>query len=112
MANPELLPSKVIGEDQVSEEVVNPCCLFAICNAFTVLSNMYSICGFAPCTPTQATCVQQAKKLCRDIMKAVQQLQDKRDMSINECKLTIAIEDPRSRERREALGIEVSMYSS
>ena len=53
--------------------------------------------------------MQQAKKLCRDIMKAVNQLQDKRDMSINECKLTIAIEDPRSRERREALGIEVSM---
>lgn len=40
-------------------------------------------------------------------MKAVNQLQEKRDMSINECKLTIAIEDPRSRERREALGIEV-----
>lgn len=54
--------------------------------------------------------MQQAKKLCRDIMKAVNQLQDKRDMSINECKLTIAIEDPRSRERREALGIEVSMH--
>lgn len=55
--------------------------------------------------------MQQAKKLCRDIMKAVRQLQDKRDMSINECKLTIAIEDPRSRERREALGIEVSMLA-
>ncbi|KAL3163117.1 hypothetical protein ABBQ32_009531 [Trebouxia sp. C0010 RCD-2024] len=68
VASPDLLPSKVIGDDQVSEE--------------------------------------QAKKLCRDIMKAVNQLQDKRDMSINECKLTIAIEDPRSRERREALGIE------
>ncbi len=40
-------------------------------------------------------------------MKAVNQLQEKRDMSINECKLTIAIEDPRSRERREAMGIEV-----
>lgn len=53
--------------------------------------------------------LQQAKKLCRDIMKAVRQLQEKRDMSINECKLTIAIEDPRSRERREALGIEVSL---
>ena len=52
-------------------------------------------------------CSQQAKKLCRDIMKAVDQLQEKRDMSINECKLTIAIEDPRSRERREAMGIEV-----
>ncbi|DBA94845.1 hypothetical protein WJX77_001914 [Trebouxia sp. C0004] len=68
VASPELLPDKVIGDDQVSE--------------------------------------QQAKKLCRDIMKAVNQLQEKRDMSINECKLTIAIEDPRSRERREAMGIE------
>lgn len=55
--------------------------------------------------------MQQAKKLCRDIMKAVRQLQEKRDMSINECKLTIAIEDPRSRERREALGIEVSWHA-
>ena len=44
-------------------------------------------------------------------MKTVRQLQDNRDMSINECKLTIAIEDPRSRERREALGIEVSTQS-
>lgn len=68
VASPDILPDKVIGGDQVTE--------------------------------------QQAKKLCRDIMKAINQLQDKRDMSINECKLTIAIEDPRSRERREAMGIE------
>ena len=72
---------------------------------------MYGIFGIAPATSSQITCVQQAKKLCRDIMKAVRQLQDKRDMSINECKLTIAIEDPRSRERREALGIEVSKHT-
>ena len=54
--------------------------------------------------------LQQAKKLCRQITKIVSQLQEKRDMSINECKLTIAIEDPRARERREAMGIEVCFF--
>lgn len=56
--------------------------------------------------------MQQAKKLCRDIMRAVKQLKDKRDMSLNECKLTIAIEDPRARERRESMGIEVRQLAN
>ncbi len=34
-------------------------------------------------------------------------LKSNRDMSVNEVKLTLAIEDPRARERRESMGIEV-----
>ena len=52
--------------------------------------------------------LQQAKQLCRDITKAIRTLEKQRDMNVNEIKLIIAIEDPRSRERREAMGIEVS----
>lgn len=42
-------------------------------------------------------------------MSAVRQLRQKRDMSINEIKLTLAIEDPTLREKRDYLGIEVSL---
>jgi len=51
--------------------------------------------------------VQEAKKYCREVMSAVKQLREKRDMSINEIKLTLAIEDPTAREKRDYLGIEV-----
>ncbi len=34
-------------------------------------------------------------------------LKSNRDMAFNEIKLTVMIEDPRARERRENLGIEV-----
>ena len=51
--------------------------------------------------------MQDAKRYCREIVAAVRQLRQKRDMSINEIKLTLAIEDPTLRERRDYLGIEV-----
>lgn len=51
--------------------------------------------------------LQDAKKFCRDIMAGVRQLREKRDMSINEVKLTVAIEDPTDRERKAYLGVEV-----
>lgn len=35
-------------------------------------------------------------------------LKEKRDMSLNEVKLTVAIEDPTKREQKEYMGIEVS----
>lgn len=56
--------------------------------------------------------MQDAKAYCREIMGAVRQLRQKRDMSINEIKLTLAIEDPTTREKRDYLGIEVSFESS
>lgn len=52
-------------------------------------------------------CAQDAKAYCREIMGAIRQLRQKRDMSINEIKLTLAIEDPTTREKRDYLGIEV-----
>lgn len=44
-------------------------------------------------------------------MGAIRQLRQKRDMSINEIKLTLAIEDPTAREKRDYLGIEVQKPS-
>lgn len=51
--------------------------------------------------------LQEAKNMCREVMRAIRQLREKRDMSINEIKLTLAIEDPTAREKRDYLGIEV-----
>lgn len=48
---------------------------------------------------------EEAKKYCREVLATLQQLKDTRDMSFNECKLVISIEDPRARERR-TMGIE------
>ena len=50
---------------------------------------------------------QEAKALCREIVGFLKLLKKTRDMSVNECKLIIAIEDPRATERRN-VGIEVS----
>jgi hypothetical protein len=44
---------------------------------------------------------------CRDIVDILQTLKRTRDMSVQEARLIIAIEDPRTRERR-SVGIEVS----
>ncbi len=38
-------------------------------------------------------------------------LKEKRDMSLNEVKLTVAIEDPTKREQKEYMGIEVALTS-
>lgn len=43
---------------------------------------------------------EQAKTYCREVVNALKLLKQKRDMSVNEVKLTVAIEDPRARERR------------
>ena len=44
--------------------------------------------------------------MCREIVKIARVLATKRDMGLNELKLTIAVEDPRVKERR-SMGIEV-----
>ncbi len=46
-----------------------------------------------------------AKAFCRDIVGVLKTLQETRDMSVNEIRLTVAIEDPRARERR-GMGVE------
>ena len=48
-----------------------------------------------------------AKRLCREMVNVLKLLKQKRDMSVNEVRLTVAIEDPRARERR-LMGIEDS----
>lgn len=49
---------------------------------------------------------EAAKAMCREIVREVKRLKELRDMSLNEVRLTVAIEDPRARERR-LMGIEV-----
>lgn len=48
---------------------------------------------------------ERAKEYCRAILETLKTLKDTRDMTMNEVKLIVAIEDPRTRERRK-LGIE------
>lgn len=48
---------------------------------------------------------ETAKQYCRDIVDTLKLLRTTRDMSVNEARLIIAIEDPRAKERR-AMGIE------
>lgn len=55
-----------------------------------------------------APCLQDAKRMCREIVKIARVLSTKRDMGLNELKLTVAVEDPRVKERR-SMGIEVSL---
>lgn len=43
---------------------------------------------------------EEARAYCREIVNALKLLKQNRDMSVNEIRLTVAIEDPRSRERR------------
>jgi hypothetical protein len=44
--------------------------------------------------------------MCREVVAILRRLKEQRDMSLNEVRLTVAIEDPRARERR-LMGIEV-----
>ncbi len=50
---------------------------------------------------------QTAKAYCREVVRILRTLKAKRDMSVNEARLIVSIEDPRTREQRQ-LGIEVS----
>lgn len=52
-----------------------------------------------------------AKRYCQEIVNGLKLLKQKRDMSVNEIRLTIAIEDPRARERR-LMGVEDSSGAS
>lgn len=48
---------------------------------------------------------EQAKAYCREVVRILRTLKAKRDMTVNEARLIVAIEDPRTREQRQ-LGIE------
>ena len=56
---------------------------------------------------SRACCSQEARIYCQEIRDTIKILKSNRDMAFNEIKLTVMIEDPRARERRENLGIEV-----
>jgi len=51
---------------------------------------------------------QEAREYCGQVRDIIKLLKGNRDMAFNEIKLTVMIEDPRVRERRETLGIEES----
>lgn len=64
-----------------------------------------------PCPPhPPPSCItsQTAKSYCREVVRILRILKAKRDMSVNEARLIVSIEDPRTREQRQ-LGIEVSL---
>lgn len=50
---------------------------------------------------------EEAKRMCREVVAVLKRLKQQRDMSLNEVRLTVAIEDPRARERR-LMGMEDS----
>jgi len=54
----------------------------------------------------QRVAAQDAKRYCREVVRILKLLKQTRDMTINEVKLTLAIEDPSQREQREYLGVE------
>ncbi len=51
--------------------------------------------------------LQDAKAYCREVVRILRTLKAKRDMSVNEARLIVSIEDPRTREKRQ-MGIEAS----
>jgi hypothetical protein len=53
-----------------------------------------------------AVAAQNAKAMCREVVRILRTLKAKRDMTVNEARLIVSIEDPRTREQRQ-LGIEV-----
>jgi hypothetical protein len=54
------------------------------------------------------TAAQNAKAMCREVVRILRTLKAKRDMTVNEARLIVSIEDPRTREQRQ-LGIEVCL---
>ncbi|KAK9864819.1 hypothetical protein WJX84_008403 [Apatococcus fuscideae] len=52
---------------------------------------------------------EDAKRMCREIVRVARLLASKRDMGLNELKLIVAVEDPRVKERR-SMGIEEGDY--
>jgi len=50
---------------------------------------------------------EEEKKQVQIVFDTVEKLKEKRDMTFNEVKLTLMIEDPRDAERRKEMGIEV-----
>ena len=53
--------------------------------------------------------MQDAKRYCREVVRIVRTLKEKRDMALNEVKLTLAIEDPTTRDQRNYMGVEVRL---
>ena len=51
--------------------------------------------------------LQDVKRLCSEVLQKVKLLKRNRDMTLNEIKLTLAIEDPNAREQRTFMNIEV-----
>ncbi|KAK9802657.1 hypothetical protein WJX73_001358 [Symbiochloris irregularis] len=55
---------------------------------------------------------EDVKRFCRDISQKVKLLKSRRDMTVNEVKLTLAIEDPNVREQRTFMSVEHSSGAS
>ncbi len=54
-----------------------------------------------PCAGRRGRCAQAARTYCREIFEVLRTLKGTRDMSVNEVKLVVSIEDPRTKVRPE-----------
>lgn len=96
-------PGKVLGADEVTEDVrFNAICVVQS-STVRVRDDNLNTNNF----PHRSFILQQARQYCREIVNTLKLLKQKRDMTLNEVRLTVAIEDPRAKERR-LMGMEVS----
>jgi hypothetical protein len=100
-------PGKVLGADEVSEEVSLLSLQLQAGDAGTFLFGGRIRQAVTCCWPRlNFLSLQEAKRMCREVVAILRRLKEQRDMSLNEVRLTVAIEDPRARERR-LMGMEV-----
>ena len=117
-------PGKVLGASEVSEEVRGGAGRSGICRCATAagvksgwgtqkgaVGRRTPLPAGRPSHHTRpvrccALGVQEAKRYCREVVTVLKRLKEQRDMTLNEVRLTVAIEDPRARERR-LMGMEV-----
>lgn len=102
---PAAAGSQVLGAEAVTDEVGVTSKTRLMQGVTGVLSGLWG--QSAGCRRCWFSCKQEAKIYCQEVRDTIKVLKSNRDMAFNEIKLTIAIEDPRARERRENLGIEV-----
>ncbi len=87
---------EVVGSDLVSDEVSAHAVLLPRLNLWHAAKRMQ-----------HCVRMQDAKRYCREVVRVIRTLREKRDMSLNEIKLTLAIEDPTTRDQKNYMGVEV-----
>lgn len=111
LAQPAEPVTEVVGSEAVSEQVSfrwHHCC--RISGGVRAIIMPCTQCTYGLPLPICYSIMQEAKRYCREVVRVLRTLKEKRDMSLNEVKLTVAIEDPIKREQKEYMGIEVAAF--